>query len=54
MPRPKQGENKRDYISRAIPMMIHEGFSLKEAQGRSFGFWDTYHNKGKGKKRKSK
>jgi len=47
MPKPKAGESKKDYISRAIPEMIHEGYPLKEAQGRAFGFWKTYHGKSK-------
>jgi len=51
MPKPRKGESKRDYISRAIPAMIHEGYKLKEAQGRVFGFWDTYSGKGKKKKK---
>jgi hypothetical protein len=50
MPRPKAGESKQDYIARAIPEMLGEGRPLKEAQGRAFGFWDTY----KGKKKKVK
>ena len=52
MPRPKQGESKRDYISRAIPMMIHEGLELKAAQGKAFGMWRTY--RGGGKKKRGK
>lgn len=49
MPKPKKTESKKDYIARAIPMMIHEGRPLKEAQGRAFGFWDTYRGKKKKK-----
>lgn len=52
MPKPKPGESKQDYITRAIPAMIHEGYKLKEAQGRAFGFWETY--RGGGKKKKGK
>ncbi len=51
MPRPKTGESKKDYITRAIPAMIHEGYPLKEAQGRAFGFWNTYSGGGKKKKK---
>ena len=50
MPRPRKGENKKDYISRAIPMLIHEGLELKAAQGKAFGMWKTY----SGNQRKSK
>ena len=49
MPKPKAGEDRRTYISRAIPEFIHEGYPLKEAQGRAYGFWKTYHGKKKKK-----
>lgn len=52
MPKPKVGESKQNYIMRAIPAMIHEGYPLKEAQGRAFGFWKTY--SGAGKKKRGK
>lgn len=52
MPKPRVGENKKDYISRAIPMLIHEGLELKAAQGKAFGMWNTYSGKGKKKKKK--
>ena len=52
MPKPRPGESKQDYIIRAIPAMIHEGYKPKEAQGRAFGFWDTYHGKKKKKDNK--
>lgn len=51
MPRPKPGEDKKAYISRAIPEMLGEGLELKAAQGKAFGMWDTYHG-GKAKKKK--
>jgi hypothetical protein len=51
VPRPNPGEDKKAYIARAIPEMLGEGRPLKEAQGRAFGFWDTYHG-GKPKKKK--
>ena len=47
MPYPKKGEERRDYISRAIPEFIHEGYSKKEAIGRAYGFFKTYHKKKK-------
>lgn len=49
MPKPKKNESRTDYISRAIPMLIHEGLSTKAAQGKAYGMWRTYHKK-KGKK----
>jgi len=51
VPKPKPTEDRRTYISRAIPEFIREGYSLKEAQGRAYGFWKTYHKK-RGKKGK--
>ena len=47
MPRPKPNEDRRTYLLRAIPEFIHEGYSLKEAQGRAYGFWRSYHKKQK-------
>jgi len=54
MPRPRKGEDKKNYISRAIHMLIHEGLDLRAAQGKAFGMWNTYSGKGgkRGKKRR--
>jgi len=51
MPKPRKGEKKKDYISRAIKYFRREGYSQREALGRAYGFWESY-KKRKRKKRK--
>jgi len=45
MPRPQKGETKKRFIARAIKVFLKEGYSLKRAQGRAYGFWKTYKSK---------
>jgi len=51
MPKPRKGESKSKYISRAVRyMMDQEGLSQKHALGKAYGMWKQ-HLKNKGKKR---
>ena len=44
MPRPNPGEKKSEFISRAIKyLMEKEGLSQKQAIGKAYGLWETYH-----------
>ncbi len=45
MPKPRLGETKEEFIARVISYFIAEGYSHKEAKGRSYGFWETYKKK---------
>lgn len=48
MPKPKPGEKKKDYLTRAIPFMIHtEGLAPKHAMGKAYGMWKVHEKKGK-------
>lgn len=48
MPKPKEGENRDDYISRCVSYLADEDPSLsqKERLGKCFGMWKTYSKKG--------
>jgi len=51
MPKPKKGESKNHYISRAVRYMIEkEGLTQQHALGKAYGMWEYY--KRKKKKRK--
>ena len=40
MPRPKKGESKKEYITRAVRYMVKvEGMSQKAAVGKAYGMW---------------
>jgi len=39
MPEPKKGETERDFLSRCIPMLIHEGKEQKAAVGACYGIY---------------
>jgi hypothetical protein len=41
MPRPRKGEPKKKFISRAISMIMHEepGKTVDQAAGKAYGLW---------------
>lgn len=43
MPRPQKDETQEEFIARAIKEFLAEGYKQKEAEGRAYGFWQTYH-----------
>ena len=43
MPKPRKNENKQRYISRCVKQVMKEGKTQKEALGKCYGMWDTYH-----------
>jgi len=47
MPRPKKGESKQAYVSRAIPIIAdeHPELSRKARVGRAFGMYDSHKKK---------
>ena len=45
MPYPAKNESRSQYISRAIPIFMQEGYSQKVALGRAYGFWKSYSGK---------
>lgn len=47
MPYPKKGESRGMFVSRAIKEFRKEGIPQKEAVGRAYGFFKTYHGKKK-------
>jgi len=47
MPKVKKGEIRNDYVSRAVPQMIKEGLTQKQAVGKAEG---VYTSAKKGKK----
>ena len=51
MPNVKQNESRSSYVHRAIPYMMAEGLSQKQAVGKAEGMFD-YHSKKNKKKKK--
>jgi hypothetical protein len=48
MPRPRKGESKKAYISRAISYMVRvEGLEQKHAVAKSYNMWRQHKKKGK-------
>ncbi len=41
MPRVKKGETRSSYVKRAIPAMIKEGLTQKQAIGKAEGMYDS-------------
>ena len=52
MPRPKKGESKREFMSRAIPIILKEDprKTRSQAAGKAAGMYDSYKAKTRGKK----
>lgn len=49
MPRPLVKETRNKYVQRAIPQLIGEGLTQRQAVGKSEGMYSFYHKKGKKK-----
>lgn len=52
MPKPRKGETRSEYVSRAIPVLMEEGLTQKQAIGKAEGMYTEYApkvNKKKGK-----
>lgn len=52
MPLPHKGESQKKYVNRAIQEFMDEGYGIKEALGRAYGFYKHYSGKWKKKKKK--
>ena len=39
MPTVKKGEKQKEFVSRCIPIVMKEGKTLVQAQGKCFGMW---------------
>lgn len=51
MPKPRKGESRSNFVSRAIPILMDEGLSQKQAVGKAEGMY-THYTKRKSKKSK--
>jgi hypothetical protein len=40
MPHPKEGESKKEFISRCIPILIHEGRESDQAAAICYSLWE--------------
>lgn len=49
MPRPRKGESRQKFVSRAIPILKEEGLDNKAAAGKAYGMYDHYKKKRKRK-----
>jgi hypothetical protein len=47
MPKVKKGESRNKYVSGAIPMMIKEGLTKRQAVGKAEGMFDSSKRKKK-------
>ena len=54
MPKPKKNETKKEFVNRSVDIFLKEGYPIKEALGRAYGFWDTYKTNKNKKWRKKK
>jgi hypothetical protein len=50
MPKPRKNESRSKYVSRAIPQIMAEGLTQKQAAGKAEGLFDFYKSKKKGSK----
>lgn len=50
MPKPLKNETRAAYIARAIPMLIKEGLTQKQAVGKATGMADGFYGAVKKKK----
>lgn len=42
MPRPKKREKRSEYVHRAVPMLMAEGLTQKQAVGKAEGMYSYY------------
>lgn len=40
MPKPKTGEQKKDFINRCVGVLIKEGKSTEQSVAECYGLWD--------------
>lgn len=45
MPKPHKDENKEDFISRCIPMLVDEGRDQDQAVAMCYSIWSEHANK---------
>lgn len=51
MPKPRKGERRSEYVSRAIKHMVEfEGLRQKHAVGKAYGMWKQSKSKKRGSK----
>lgn len=50
MPKVKEGERRSEYVHRAIPYMMSEGLTQKQAVGKAEGMFDSHMKKQRKKK----
>lgn len=50
MPMPTKGQSRNKYLNKAIPMMMKEGLTQKQAVGKAEGMFTHYTKGGKPKK----
>lgn len=47
MPKVKKGETRNQYVSRAVPVIMKEGKTQKQAVGKAEGMYTSAKKKGK-------
>lgn len=56
MPRPRKGEKRQSFVSRAMPIITreHPEKTQKQCLGQAYGMWDNAHPGAKKRTRKRK